>query len=203
MTRKQETFAAEYLIRPCRSARLIFFRETFNGDTDKPVHWQEQLHGLAGSPRFVEPVALTRGPDGSGLASERYLSTLHSRGIPAPSTRADAACRSCLDRPQFYAPVASFWTTIPGTQSFLSQRESTLSPYLRDRSRPARTVSVTWAVLGIRSRHARLERKPYPGQDEEEIHRVENIALARHGKDVVRGGSALLCLCPPATRARC
>ena len=40
-------------------------------------------------------------------------------------------------------------------------------------SREALTVSVTWAVLGIRSRHARPERKPYPWQDEEEIHRVE------------------------------
>ena len=29
---------------------------------------------------------------GSGLASERYLSTLHSRGIPAPSTRALQEC---------------------------------------------------------------------------------------------------------------
>ena len=62
---------------------------------------------------------------GSGLASERYLSTLHSRGIPAPSTRADAPCRSCLDRPQFYALVASFRTTIPYAQSFRGQREST------------------------------------------------------------------------------
>ena len=63
-------------------------------------------------------------PDGSGLASERYLSTLHSRGIPTPSTRADAPCRSCLDRPQFYALVASFRTTIPDAQNFRGQRES-------------------------------------------------------------------------------
>ena len=60
---------------------------------------------------------------GSGLASERYLSTLHSRGIPTPSTRADAPCRSCLDRPQFYALVASFRTTIPDAQNFRGQRE--------------------------------------------------------------------------------
>ena len=62
---------------------------------------------------------------GSGLASECYLSTQHSRGIPAPSTRVDAPCQSCLDRPPFYAPIASFWTTIPGAQSLRRHREST------------------------------------------------------------------------------
>ncbi len=39
----------------------------------------------------------------SGLASERYLSTLLSRGIPARWTKADGLWRSGLDRSPLYA----------------------------------------------------------------------------------------------------
>ena len=90
---------------------------------------------------------------GSGLASERYLSTLHSRGIPAPSTRADAPCRSCLDRPQFYALVASFGRRFPTHKAFVASVN--LRKSLSQRQIQARWIRLAGESIFIRDHQSR------------------------------------------------